>query len=461
MEQAVDRSIEESAIVRRLGGRLAVIRLDEIEVVDRYRVAYGDLEEFAESFRTKGQLQNIVVCTNSSDSAQPYRLLAGGRRHKTMSEVLQWEECNALIFDQELTQLELLEIEWEENKDRKSLSWQEECAIKAKIHELKIMQHGQKIGKTEDSPGISMRDVAKELGISVGTLSMDTAIHKAVQAAPQLFEGCKSKKDARKILSIASEAAIRAELAKRTMEDARQKNGTSRVKSLADRYIIRDCLEGMKEVPDGSINLVEIDPPYAISLQDAKVDFGNRYNPNDYNEIDVRDYINFLESLLTECKRTMAEHSWGILWHAVEWREIIFNMLTKKYGFWTTLLTGKWVKPIGQCKRPEKTLANACEEFFYFAKGEPVIVRQGHTNIFTYTGIASQKKIHPTERPIELIQDILSTFCWEGARIMVPCLGSGKTILAAEKLGMSAFGFDISAGYKDAYILQAQELFGS
>jgi DNA modification methylase len=71
-----------------------------------------------------------------------------------------------------------------------------------------------------------------------------------------------------------------------------------------------------------------------------------------------------------------------------------------------------------------------------------------------YKPVFSANKVHPTERPIELMQDILQTFGHMGANVLVPFLGSGNTLLAAANLNMKAFGFDLSPEYKSEYILK-------
>jgi len=57
--------------------------------------------------------------------------------------------------------------------------------------------------------------------------------------------------------------------------------------------------------------------------------------------------------------------------------------------------------------------------------------------------VSSEKKIHPTERPIEMIQEVLQTFTQANSRVFVPFLGSGNTLLAANNAQMNAFGFDL------------------
>lgn len=447
---------EMGKIAQRLGGRLAKISLNEIEVGERYRQDYGDLNELALSLKERGQLQNLVVKENP-DSGLPFKLLAGGRRFKTMTEKLEWTDAFALIFPRDLSDLEMLEIEWEENCRRRELKWEEDVAIKRKICELRLAQFGERIGDSKDSPGTSLRATAEELGVSAATMSQDVSLAKAAEACPELFKGCKTKKEAQKILAAATQQLARAELAKRAEASVPSE---SQLRSVIERYIICDFFEGVAGIPDKCIHFVEIDPPYAVALQDVKKLKDVRYSLNAYNEVDINDYRVFIAKTLLQCHRVMTEHAYGILWFAPEpWAEIMYQLICEA-GFETTRLTGKWIKPGGQTNRPERYLANASEDFYYFWKGSPTIVRQGRTNIFQYTPIAGTKKVHPTERPLEMMQEILSTFCFEGSRIMVPFLGSGKTILAAETLKMKAFGYELSSTYRDAFVVAASEMFG-
>lgn len=445
-------------IAKSLGGRLELIPLADIFVPERYRKLYGDLGELAVSLETKGQLQNLVVCTCAEDGKN-YRLLAGGRRYRTMTEKLQWQECRALVFDRELTELEMLEIEWEENNCRLDLDYKEDIAIKKRIHEIKAAS-GVSIGHlsgAQASSGASVRGTAAELGVSPATISQDLNLAKAHELMPELFKDCKTKKEAKRILDQALETAARDEMARRI---ERKAGSESQLRNIVDRYIVGDFFTHASTIPDNSIDFVECDPPYAIALAETKKLQDIRYSLENYNEVDVKVYVPFIGSIVQECYRVMSNHSWGIMWFAPDpWFEFIYNALTNA-GFGTTRLTCKWVKPVGQTNQPSYYLANACEEFFYFWKGRPALVREGRTNIFNYVPVAGSRKVHPTEKPIELMQEILSTFCWEGSRILVPFAGSGVTLLAAQSLKMVAFGYDLSDTYKDSFVIRANEMFG-
>lgn len=458
-------------IAEALGGVHAVIPLSQIELSDRGRGDYGDLNELALSIKELGQLQNLVLCENpkskedGGEAYKPFKLLAGGRRFRAMTELLKMEEANCLIFSRPLDELELLEIEYEENARRKSLEWKEDVDFKSRIHTLRVAKFGKKVTTESNldaaSGGASIRDTARELGVSHTTMAVDVKLSEASTANPDLFSECKTKKDAYKMLKLAQETLIRAELAKRTVAKA-DGEPSSKLKSLIDRYVVADFFEGVKHLPDGCFNLVEIDPPYAVALHDIKRNTSKAADlierRADYNEVLATDYVSFIDRTLVECYRVMSDHAWLILWHAPDpWFEVLYQLLEKNH-FSATRLCGHWIKPIGQTNQPSRYLANACEDFFYAWKGAPTLARAGRTNVFSYAPVPAMKKVHPTERPLELMQEVLSTFAWEGSRILVPFLGSGKTLLAAETLSMNAVGFELSASYKEAFIVQASEM---
>lgn len=52
-------------------------------------------------------------------------------------------------------------------------------------------------------------------------------------------------------------------------------------------------------------------------------------------------------------------------------------------------------------------------------------------------------KIHPTQKPVPLLEYLIRIFTDPGDVVIDPCAGSGSTLLAAKKLGRRAYGFEI------------------
>ena len=57
------------------------------------------------------------------------------------------------------------------------------------------------------------------------------------------------------------------------------------------------------------------------------------------------------------------------------------------------------------------------------------------------------KRVHPTEKPISLLREIIATIFDEARIILDPFMGSGTTLRAAKDLGRKAIGIEIEERY--------------
>ncbi|MFZ4671846.1 MAG: DNA-methyltransferase [Flavobacterium sp.] len=53
------------------------------------------------------------------------------------------------------------------------------------------------------------------------------------------------------------------------------------------------------------------------------------------------------------------------------------------------------------------------------------------------------EKIHPTQKPVELLKTLITIFTDKGDVVIDPCAGSGSTLVAAERLNRKGYGFEI------------------
>lgn len=56
-------------------------------------------------------------------------------------------------------------------------------------------------------------------------------------------------------------------------------------------------------------------------------------------------------------------------------------------------------------------------------------------------------KIHPTQKPVGLLMRLINLFTDPGEVVIDPCSGSGSTIIAAQKTGRTAYGFEIKKDF--------------
>lgn len=64
-------------------------------------------------------------------------------------------------------------------------------------------------------------------------------------------------------------------------------------------------------------------------------------------------------------------------------------------------------------------------------------------NCFDWPRDNESEKIHPTQKPIELLKTLINLFTDEGDVVIDPVSGSGSTIIAAERLNRVGYGFEI------------------
>jgi site-specific DNA-methyltransferase (adenine-specific) len=57
------------------------------------------------------------------------------------------------------------------------------------------------------------------------------------------------------------------------------------------------------------------------------------------------------------------------------------------------------------------------------------------------------EKIHPTQKPVKLLQRLITLFTDPGEVVIDPCSGSGSTIIAASRCNRSGFGFEIKKDF--------------
>ena len=59
-------------------------------------------------------------------------------------------------------------------------------------------------------------------------------------------------------------------------------------------------------------------------------------------------------------------------------------------------------------------------------------------------------KIHPTQKPVPLLEYLIRIFTDPGDVVIDPCAGSGSTLFAAKELGRRAYGFEIKKEFFNA-----------
>jgi DNA modification methylase len=56
------------------------------------------------------------------------------------------------------------------------------------------------------------------------------------------------------------------------------------------------------------------------------------------------------------------------------------------------------------------------------------------------------------------MKEIYDTFAFTGSRVLIPFLGSGNGLIAADQLAMSPVGFELSKQYRDSFLVKVHNM---
>src|SRR6056297_160086 len=452
--------------------------LDVIDEGERVRKDYGNLHELKNSFKENSLGQPLIVVRHPDleNGKYEYKLAAGGRRFRALN-MLSAETgkttipCRVLPDNDEHTV-----AQWElvENAHRKAFTWHEEVVATKKAHEAYQTIYGKSSGHHTHG-GHSQTATAKELHVSKATVSKHIAMADMLEKLPpEVAEKVKAAPNAHQAATMIKSATQRALKARDAKQASESWDKTDHRGALLKSYIVCDLdrekplaaqgfFEKAHNLDDGSFDIIEIDPPYAIDLKESKKNAGDSLEV--YNEVSVEDYRDFMFRTISESVR-IAKPSGAhiIVWYAVQYYNMLHDIVDelKAAGarvFWNAN-PAYWVKTgaQGQTMDQRYRLGSVVERFVYIRVGDGRVNVPGRSNCFNYAPIPSQKKWHPTQRPLDLMIDVLKTFAKPGSKLCVPFAGSGQTLLAGHKLQMEGLAFDLSEEYRNGFIMAAKEM---
>ena len=203
-----------------------------------------------------------------------------------------------------------------------------------------------------------------------------------------------------------------------------------------------DCLEGMKAIPDGSVDLIVTDPPYLISYatnsrKDKTHDFCSTI-ANDNNPALIRD-------CLLECYRVLKPDSAAYVFCSAKTLDV-FKSFATEAGF-TVKNTIVWVKNNWTAGDLKAQYGQQYEPLLLLNKGRAIIRGKRLTDVWTFDRVAGKKQVHQNQKPVELIVQCIDKHSGTGDVVLDPFMGSGTTAVACVKTGRNFIGFELSQEY--------------
>lgn len=219
-----------------------------------------------------------------------------------------------------------------------------------------------------------------------------------------------------------------------------------------------DCLEGLKDVPDGSVDLVLTDPPYSSGgafSGDRKSRTSTKYTATDFDgaaklpdfsgdNMDQRGFMEFTRQVFAKCReKTKPE---GVIAVFIDWRNLPALCDSLQAAGWVWRGIAVWNKPNG---RPHKGRFRNEFEFIVWGSNGPMPFDRGVgclPGYYRYANVNSKERTHQTEKPLQLITDLLEIVP-PGAVVLDPFMGSGTTAVACLKTGRNYIGFELDRQY--------------
>ena len=206
-----------------------------------------------------------------------------------------------------------------------------------------------------------------------------------------------------------------------------------------------DCLIGLKEIPDNSIDLVVTDCPYKV-ISGGNKDRGTNGFPKsvlnrndgkifDFNDIELKDWIPEIYRILKP------DTDFYCMINVLNLEELL--TVARECGF---KLHNVLVWDKGTCN-PNRWYMKNCEFTCYFYKGNArTINNPGSKQVHMFKNVVGNK-LHPTEKPVELIKFYIENSSKEGDLVLDPFMGSGATAVACKECGRNYIGFEIDPKY--------------
>jgi site-specific DNA-methyltransferase (adenine-specific) len=184
-----------------------------------------------------------------------------------------------------------------------------------------------------------------------------------------------------------------------------------------------DCMEGMKRYPDKYFELAIVDPPYGIedwNKRGSNKDRNRDFDPEKTKTWDKKpteDYFNELFRVSNS----------QIIWGANHFFDYLGS--TKAMLVWD--------------KHQDGMHFNQCELAWVHNLNESIV-------IFRKPSWLERNRIHPTQKPIELYQFILTKYAKPNDKILDTHVGSASSLIACEDMGFDYVGFEIDKDYYEA-----------
>jgi len=217
-----------------------------------------------------------------------------------------------------------------------------------------------------------------------------------------------------------------------------------------------DCLIGMRDIPDKSIDLIVTDPPYKITARGNGGNSGGMFQKKEVNngkvfksnDLEIEDWLPLFYNLLKDdshCYIMTNNKNITNYLHKID--TLYFNNdKSQRFHFIKNLVWVKDNKIMGQ------TYMSQFEYIIMIRKGKHKRINNcGDSDVLMFknkkTKNESNKTIHDTEKPIKMMEVLINNSSNETDIVLDPFSGIGTTAIACINTNRNYIGFELDEAY--------------
>jgi site-specific DNA-methyltransferase (adenine-specific) len=299
-----------------------------------------------------------------------------------------------------------------------------------------LLKTDVKVGNPQLSQGMTIG--LKDYGI---TRNESSTFQKIASMPEELFEKeiAQAKDESNKRIELTTSRLLKA--AKQYEKDVIRQKQSEVVKDIPVSENIQqgDSLEILKSLEDSCIDIVLTDPPYGIEYKSNRSEYDNSITKRGLLNDGKNEALTLLENTCKILKHKTAENAH--LYFFCSWS--VFSDFEKIIGKYFTIKTPiVWNKGNKGSGDLENDWGNQTELIIYCIKGKKNInYRKG--NVLEIPKIHSSKLVHPTQKPTQLIKEILEVSALPNDFVVDPFMGSGSTIKACNEMNLKSLGIEL------------------
>lgn len=217
-----------------------------------------------------------------------------------------------------------------------------------------------------------------------------------------------------------------------------------------DKIYNMDCLQGLKQLADESVDLICTDPPYKVTARGNAGNSGGMMQKDIYNSGKVFKYNDIdIEEYLPEFYRVLKDGSHCyIMCNHVNLVHFLKVIDESDFHFIKCLIWQKNNAVMG-------TFYMNCFEYIIFLrKGTAKPINDcGCGDILSFANVKDKRpdgtNLHDSQKPVGLMHTLITNSTKEGDVVLEPFCGSGTTAIAAYKAKRHYIAFEIDKEYYD------------